>query len=162
MATPAELTPADALASATNQRAGQELSGVFKHLLAEHGEAIARVKRLGMRVDSAESITEHEHPANSEMAERYAALREILQTQCLLEDDARRCDLADAIAALDAINPGSPEWGPTFLQVSELIEAHLHEGEMEEAGRGTAGMPQRASLDGCYAASPLNGRTRGF
>jgi len=29
------------------------------------------------------------------------------------------------MAVLDAINPSSPEWGPTFLQVSELVEERM-------------------------------------
>ena len=132
---------------AQNDPAPKQLSGVFKHVLAEHGEAFAQVKRLGMRSE-AKRHGEFEPDANvgaclphDEMAEGYAALRAIVQTEHLLENDARRSDLADAMAALDAINPGSPEWGPTFLQVSELVEAHLHEAEnavssiSEEDGR---------------------------
>jgi len=136
------------VASAQNDTAPKQLSGVFKHVLAEHGEAFAQVKRLGMRSQahrhselergreaSVGGCIGHEHerlqhgPQRGEMVEGYAALRAIVQTEHLLENNARPSDLADAMAALDAINPGSPEWGPTFLQVSELVEAHLHEAD---------------------------------
>jgi len=40
------------------------------------------------------------------MIEVYAALREVVSS----DDDPPSSDLADAIAALDAINPSSPDW----------------------------------------------------
>jgi hypothetical protein len=131
----------------------RQLSGVFKHVLAEHGEAFAYVKRLGMRLDAQreprDGEIEGEGSASGfpcgrervfrgrergEMAEGYAALRAIVQPEHLLENDVRPSDLADAMAALDSINPGSPEWGPTFLQVSELVEAHLHDADLAVGG----------------------------
>ena len=129
--------------SARSGKAQRQLSGVFKQVLTVHGEAFAQVKRLGMRAEGQHSEPErevggclrHAHERlqlgqeRGEMVEGYAALRAIVQTEHLLEDDERPRDLADAMAALDAINPGSPEWGPTFLQVSELVEAQLHESD---------------------------------
>lgn len=134
MAIPGER--ATLVTSAPSNAALNELSGVFKHVLSEHGEAFALVKRLSMRLDRegcgqlgttlAGEACSH---SRGEMAQGYAALKAIVQKQHLLESEARPSDLADAMAALDAINPGSPEWGPTFLQVSELLEAHLHAAE---------------------------------
>jgi hypothetical protein len=60
------------------------------------------------------------------MAELYAALKEVVVlTETSTDNDVQPSDLADAMAALDAINPTSPEWAPTFLQVSELVEARV-------------------------------------
>jgi hypothetical protein len=65
-----------------------------------------------------------------EMTEVYAALRKIFQSEeATVDNDAEPSDLAEAMAALDTINPGSPEWGPAFLQLSELVEAHVSEEE---------------------------------
>jgi hypothetical protein len=102
-----------------------EGSGVFRRLMAEHGEVFASAKRLGMRVGhplDAGVRGERTSHDRHQMVEAYAALREVVSS----DDDPRSSDLADAMAALDAINPSSPEWGPTFLQVSELVEARLY------------------------------------
>jgi hypothetical protein len=119
-------------------------SGVFKSLLAQYGEAFALVKRLGMRSEAQcgreqeheperepQSIQPIEELERGEMMQGYAALRAIVQSQILSGKGAHASDLTDAMAALDAINPGSPEWGPTFLQVSELVEACAHREEDE-------------------------------
>lgn len=116
------------------------LSGVFKNLLAEHSEAFVLVKQLGMRSEAQRNAdvepsscvgpgrcVEAFSHERGEMAQGYAALRALVQNELLVENDADASDLADAMAALDAINPGSPEWGPTFLQVSELLEAHAQD-----------------------------------
>lgn len=105
---------------------GRKVSGVFKHLMAEHEEVFASAKRLGMRVRETDPLAAgvRDEPASHDrhqMVEVYAALREVVSS----DDDPRSSDLADAMAALDAINPSSPEWGPTFLQVSELVEARV-------------------------------------
>jgi hypothetical protein len=110
-------------------------NGAFRHLMDEHGDVFALVKRLGMSSD--EQVRRELVPRVrvkfllrelGEMAEVYAALKEIVQTlEPAAANDAEPSELADAMAALDALNPGSPEWGPAFLQVSELVEAHLNE-----------------------------------
>lgn len=136
MAIPSEQATSEMVTRAPSKAAHELLSGRFKHVLAEHGKAFAQVKQLGMRLDG-QPCSEREPrsgvPAYSlereGMAAGYAALRAIVEREQLLGNDARANDLADAMAALDAINPASPEWVPTFLQVSELVEAHLIEAE---------------------------------
>src|SRR6187399_1509579 len=97
--------------SARSDTALRQLSGVFKRVLAVHGEAFAQVKRLGMRAEAQhnEPAREvggclphgherlHQRHERGEMVEGYAALRAIVQTEHLLEDDARPEDLADAM-----------------------------------------------------------------
>jgi len=99
----------------------------FKRVLVEHEEVFAMIKRLAM--SSHELVRQELAPrARVEvlsrelgaMAELCLALRELVTSQDAADDAS---DLIDAIAALDAINPGSPEWGPAFLQLSELVEA---------------------------------------
>ncbi|HEY0469698.1 MAG TPA: hypothetical protein VGC79_36155 [Polyangiaceae bacterium] len=116
-------------------------SGVFKLLLEQHCEAFAQVKKLGMRSEEAPGWQEplageltpsapRSSPECAEMAEGYAALRAVVRTELALRGESAS-DLADAMAALDAINPGSPEWGPAFLQLSELVEARGNEEQSE-------------------------------
>jgi hypothetical protein len=113
------------------------LHDVFKHVMEEHGDAFALVKQLSMRPDERArseatrraSVKPLPHELG-EMAEACAALSEIVQSQVLsVGNDAEPSDLADALAALDALNPGSPESGPVFLHVSELVEAHINQND---------------------------------
>ena len=104
-------------------------SGVFKRVMVEHGEMFALVKRLAM------SSAELDREARGELRSRElaeitnlcSALREIVDSRG--EAGLLNGELVEAIAALDAINPGSPEWGPALLQLSELVEAQA-EGEI--------------------------------
>ncbi|HKO51106.1 MAG TPA: hypothetical protein VJV79_25530 [Polyangiaceae bacterium] len=116
--------PREAVANALNTG--------FRHLLEVHGEVFALVKRLGMRSDdhvrqALEPSVNRLWQQREEMAELHAALRQILHTDDSAVEDDEPSDLAEAMAALDAMNPSSPEWGPAFLQVSELVEAHASE-----------------------------------
>jgi hypothetical protein len=105
--------------------------GVLKQLLEEHSGVFARVKQLGLRSD--ERLPAEFSPGVpiqvstdgvAEIAALYAALRDV-RTELSSHNDTDPTGLADAMALLDAINPGSPEWAPAFLHVSELVEAHL-------------------------------------
>ena len=105
------------------------LSHAFKRLLNEHAAGFSLVKRLGMRSvgqleGEFEPLSVRSSQVLREMAGLYAALREVVQNQASgMNDGYDQSDLAEAMAALDAINPGSPEWVPAFLLVSELVEA---------------------------------------
>jgi len=121
---PAELTPPGL--------ATTDLDGVLKHLMEEHGGVFALIKRLGTRSD--QQLPRELEPGVraellsselGEMAALYAALREIVQSELSADNHEDPTELADAVAALGAINPGSPEWGPAFLHVSELVEARV-------------------------------------
>jgi hypothetical protein len=122
------------------------LDGVLKHLLEEHGGVFALIKRLGMRSDEQLGPEVEPHARVEllsrelgEMAALYAALSEIVQAELSAHGEADPSELANAVAALGAINPGSPEWGPAFLHMSELVEAHVTEDEQDfsvaESGR---------------------------
>ena len=109
------------------------LEGGFRRLMEAHAELFALVKRLGMGVDeqmryeldlSVDRLAQH----GAEMTELCSSLRKLFQSEQLTPDSkAQSSDLAEAMAALDAINPGSPEWGPALLQVSDLFGAQEDE-----------------------------------
>jgi hypothetical protein len=123
-------------ASEPSNASAKRRSGVFKLLLEEHGEVFASAKRLGMRADAPqrrEFEGERLSRAPGAVVEVCAALRAVVQTELAQESNPPESDLADAMAALDALNPGSPEWGPTFLQLSELVEARVNEDEFAPA-----------------------------
>jgi hypothetical protein len=140
-------------------------SGIFRSLLAQYAQAFALVKRLGTRSEAQlrqglESYCDLRPVAaaavvgapvvadeRAEMLQGYTALQEIFRSQILPESEpeARAGELADAMAALEAINPGSPEWGPTFLQVSELVEAHADREDDESVARADERCQQHAA-----------------
>jgi hypothetical protein len=137
MATPGELTASQAVGTTEPAKATPTTltatgrDGVLKNLMEEHGGVFALIKRLGTRSD--EQMPRELEPGArvellsselGEMAALYAALSEIVQAE-LSSDEREDRDLADAVAALGAINPGSPEWGPAFLHVSELVEERV-------------------------------------
>jgi hypothetical protein len=113
------------------------LEGGFRQLMEAHAELFALVKRLGMGADepmrceldlSVDRLAQH----GAEMTELCSSLRKLFQNEDVTPDsEVQSSDLAEAMATLDAINPGSPEWGPALLQVSDLFGAQLNEDEDE-------------------------------
>jgi len=101
------------------------LTGACKYLLEEHGRVFALVKRLGSNV---EPILHGELLSHlrDEIAAVQTVLRKIAKTHELSLATAQTSELREAILALDSVNPESPEWGPTFMQVGELVEAHMN------------------------------------
>ncbi|HYQ31160.1 MAG TPA: hypothetical protein VER04_28190 [Polyangiaceae bacterium] len=112
-----------------NTSEANESSRAFARLLREHAAGFALVKRLssrsvGLEGDEIEPISIRSTQVLREWSALHAALQEVVQTQTLaVSDGADSSDLAEAMSALEAINPGSPEWGPGLLLVSELVEA---------------------------------------
>ncbi|MEI9936169.1 MAG: hypothetical protein WDO69_02985 [Pseudomonadota bacterium] len=141
MAHPGEQAQSQVVGIKPNRATLKGSNGAFRHLMQEHGDVFALVKRLGMSpgdhvrqpIESRVRVrVEVSLQELGRMAQVYAALREMVQTmEPSADNDAEPSDLADAMAALDATNPGSPEWGPAFLQLSELLEARVNEEESD-------------------------------
>jgi len=122
--------------SSAIEMSDRPLTGVCRNLVAEHPELFALVKRLGESASDtagAEVEARRRHPhvrlellalLRSEIAAVQEVLGTIAQAQRLRNDNSA-IELAEAISTLDALNPGSPEWAPAFMQVSELVEAQM-------------------------------------
>src|SRR4051812_19313958 len=87
MAIPGDEARSELITSSRNDTASKQLSGVFRHLLAQHGEAFALVRRLGMRSELQPHFELERDGCvagcllNEEMVEGYAALRAIVQAE---------------------------------------------------------------------------------
>ena len=115
------------------------LTGACKHLLEEHGGVFASVKRLGSSSNVPPSVHgELLSQLRVEIAAVQTFLRKIAKTHELSLATAQASELRDAILALDAMNPESPEWGPTFVQVGELVEAHMNGDDVHGEGRASS------------------------
>jgi len=113
------------------------LEGGVRKLMEAHADLFALVQQLGVGADekvrreldlSVDRLAEH----RAEMTELCSSLMQLFQSEDVAPDsEAQSSDLAEAMATLDAINPGSPEWGPALLQVSELVGAQVGEDEAD-------------------------------
>ena len=113
------------------------LTGVFKHLMEEHGKVGALLKRL--KSSSEESLRAELYPTirrellaheKGEVLVVYPALARFAETAGIAaEHDREAKELQAAIAAVDALSFSDPSWGPTFERLVMLVEAHVKEEE---------------------------------
>jgi len=129
---------ADSCTESAAKSIPEPLTGVCRSLMAQHGEVFALVKRLGKSraaMAGADEELRRRYPnvrlellslLRSEIVAVQEMLGKIAQAQALTRAaDTSTSELAEAISTLDALNPGSPEWAPAFMQVSELVEAQV-------------------------------------
>ena len=113
------------------------LTGVFRHLMQEHGEVSASIKRLGVSSDSdlrrelyptiRKQLLAHE---KGELEAVYPVLAEYPETEEIAAIHAREAsELEAAIRAVDAIDFGAQAWAPAFEHLAELVKAHVDEEE---------------------------------
>lgn len=115
------------------------ISGVFRHLVREHGEVSALLMRLKMTSDPEtrrelwptirRELLSHER---AEMKEVYPAFRQEADTQAMAtehDDDAE--GLEDAVEALNALPMDSEQWQPALTQLIELVQEHVRDEEEE-------------------------------
>jgi hypothetical protein len=127
------------------------LEGGFRQLMEAHAELFALVKRLGMSADDQmrrelDLGVDRLAQCRAEMTELCSSLRKLFPSEEVSPDsEAQSSDLADAMATLDAINPGSPEWGPALLQVSELVGSQVSDDEDEDEDDPFRNRPNRIS-----------------
>lgn len=115
------------------------LTGVFKHLMEEHGKVGALLKRV--KSSSEESVRAELYPTirrellaheKGEVLAVYPVLAQYAETAAIVaEHDREAKQLQSAIAAVDALAFSDPSWGPTFEQLVKLVEAHVKQEEAE-------------------------------
>jgi hypothetical protein len=115
------------------------LTGVFKHLMQEHGEVSALIKRVTVSSDTdvrrelfptiRKELLGHE---KGELNAVYPVLAEYPETEGIAEIHAREAsELEAAIRAVDAIDFGAQAWAPAFEHLAQLVKAHVDEEEGE-------------------------------
>jgi len=115
------------------------LTGVFKHLMEEHGKVAALLKRVKgssdvqlrseLYPDIRKELLAHE---KGEMAVVYPVLAEFAETEGITaQHNIEARELESAIAAVDALAFDDPSWEPAFTRLAELVEQHVDEEESD-------------------------------
>jgi len=115
------------------------LTGVFKHLMEEHGKVAALLKHV--KASSEESVRAELYPTirrellaheKGELLAVYPALVQFAETaRIAAEHEHEAKELQAAIAAVDALAFSDVSWGPTFERLVQLVEAHVKVEESE-------------------------------
>ena len=120
------------------------LTGVFKHLMEEHGKVGALLKRLNGSSDQnlraelyptiRQELLAHER---GELLVVYPALAQFAETKGIAKQhEAESRELEAAIAAVDALSYGDPGWSNAFDRVVNLVEQHVDEEESDFFPKG--------------------------
>jgi hemerythrin superfamily protein len=115
------------------------LSGVFRHLMEEHGKVGALIKRVSMSSD--ERVRAELYPTirsellaheTGELKAVYPVLAEFPETSGIAEEHALEArELRDCIEEVDRLSFGDAAWGPAFDRLAHLVEDHVSKEESE-------------------------------
>ena len=109
------------------------LTGVFKHLMEEHGKVSALIKRVSMSKD--EKVRAENFPTirsellgheTGELQVVYPALAEYPATSWIAEEHSRHAgELKKCIEELDRLSFRDAGWGPAFDRLANLVDEHV-------------------------------------
>ncbi len=131
---------AGVMGAAKDVKAGYKgLTGVFMHLMEEHGKVGALIKRVGMSSDTAvraslyptirSELMAHE---KGELKVVYPALAEFPETAAIASAHAHHAsEIEAAIAELDALSFDSASWTPSFERLAKLVDQHVDQEESD-------------------------------
>ena len=135
----------EAMGAMKDVKAGfKGLSGVFMHLMEEHGKVGALIKRVAMSDDEAvksklypiirSELLAHE---TGELNVVYPALAEFPETSAIAAAHSRQAsELEAAIIELDALSVGDAGWAPAFQRLADLVEEHVDREENDYFPKG--------------------------
>jgi hemerythrin superfamily protein len=113
------------------------LTGVFKHLMEEHGKVSALIKRVSMSSD--QNVRARDYPTiraellgheTGEVKAVYPVLAEFPETARIAEEHATQAsELQQAIGEVDGLSFGDAGWGPAFDRLANLVEKHVSQEE---------------------------------
>ncbi|HTU62128.1 MAG TPA: hemerythrin domain-containing protein, partial [Polyangiales bacterium] len=115
------------------------LSGVFRHLVREHGEVSTLLLRLKFSADPnmrrelwSEVRAELLSHERAEITEVYPALRQDKQTLAMVQEhDTDASDLEELIDELSATDVTSDRWQPTLERLIAAVQEHVRDEEEE-------------------------------
>jgi Hemerythrin HHE cation binding domain len=127
------------MGAAKDVKAGfKGLTGVFMHLMEEHGKVGALIKRVSMSSDVTvrsklyptirSELMSHE---KGELKVVYPALAEFPETAAIAAAHAHHAsEIEAAIGDLDALPFDSASWAPAFERLAKLVDQHV---DLEES-----------------------------
>jgi len=130
-----EKAASEVMGAAKDVKAGfKGLTGVFMHLMEEHGKVGALIKRVSMSSD--EAVRAKLYPTirtllqaheKGELEVVYPALAEYPETGAIAaEHRAQASEIEAAIAELDALSFISPSWPSAFERLAKLVTDHVN------------------------------------
>lgn len=129
-----ERAASELMGAAKDIKAGAKgLTGVFMHLMEEHGKVGALIKRVSLTQDVEvraklyptirSELLAHEQ---GELKVVYPPLGEFPETAAIASAHANEAsELEAAIAELDALSFNSPSWASAFERLAKLVEIHV-------------------------------------
>jgi len=123
------------MGAAKDVKAGLKgLTGVFMHLMEEHGKVSALIKRVSMSTDDEVraklypmirmELLAHE---KGEVEAVYPMLAEFPETAAIASEHRNQAsELEAAIIELDALAVSSPSWAPAFERLAKLVTDHVN------------------------------------
>lgn len=109
------------------------LSGVFRHLMEEHGKVAALIKRVSMSRD--EKVRAELFPTirsellgheTGEVNAVYPALAEYPGMSGIAAEHGHQAsELKQCIDEIDRLSFGDAAWGPAFDRLANLVEEHV-------------------------------------
>jgi len=109
------------------------LSGVFKHLMEEHGKVSALITRVKMSSD--EDVRARLYPTirsellgheTGELKVVYPAMAPYPEISGIADEHARDAgELERQIAEVDRHSYGDASWGPAFDRLAEMVQKHV-------------------------------------
>jgi hypothetical protein len=142
------------------------MTGVFKHLMVEHGKVSALIMRVSMSSDHAVRAelypiirTELLGHEKGELTAVYPALAEFQETRSIAEEHARDAgELEAVIRELDTLSYSDASWMPTFDRLAGLVQKHvsLEESEYFPKAQKTVGDERAKALLPFFEAAKTN------
>jgi hemerythrin superfamily protein len=135
-----ERAAAEIMGAAKDVQAGfQGLTGVFMHLMEEHGKVSALITRVALSQDSEvradlyptirSELLAHE---KGELLAVYPALAHFPATAAMATAHAHHVgELETELLALDALSFDSDSWAPAFERLAKLVDEHVKLEERE-------------------------------
>jgi Hemerythrin HHE cation binding domain len=129
-----ERVAAEVMGAAKDVEAGfKGLTGVFMHLMEEHGRVSALMRRVALSEDLEVRAklyptirTELMHHEKGELAVVYPALAHHPETAALAAAHSRHAsELEAALLELDALSFHSESWAPAFERLGRLVDEHV-------------------------------------
>ena len=135
-------TPFDIRVAAKEAKAALKgLTGVFMHLMEEHGKVSALIKRIRSTSEADDDaraelylalrseLLAHEKGEHRTVYPVLAQYSETASIAAMHSIDVG--ELEATIVELDALSPASPDWTPTFARLAQLVETHVDREESD-------------------------------
>lgn len=129
-----ERAASEVMGAAKDVQAGfKGLTGVFMHLMEEHGKVSALITRVALSQDLEvraklyptirTELLDHER---GELKAVYPALAHFPETASIAAAHAHHAsELEAAILELDALSFNGASWGPAFERLAKLVDEHV-------------------------------------